>query len=88
VPNSYRFEVETTWIEPATSWLQTSERPIVGARGARDRYHRAANDGGAIIGGEEERRSMPEARLGIALLCLVPWLVWELFFPHPIDLTA
>jgi hypothetical protein len=26
--------------------------------------------------------------LGIALLCMVPWFAWELFFPRPIDLTA
>jgi hypothetical protein len=26
--------------------------------------------------------------LGIALLCMLPWFVWETVFPRPIDLTA
>jgi hypothetical protein len=26
--------------------------------------------------------------LGVALLCMLPWFVWELVFPRPIDLTA
>jgi hypothetical protein len=26
--------------------------------------------------------------MGIALICLVPWLAWETVFPPPIDLTA
>jgi hypothetical protein len=26
--------------------------------------------------------------LGIALLCMLPWIVWEFVFPRPIDLTS
>jgi hypothetical protein len=28
------------------------------------------------------------AAMGLVLACLLPWFVWQAFFPHPFDITA